>query len=35
VLAVRWYLRYDLSYRDVKDLLAERGVDVDHVTVFR
>jgi transposase-like protein len=35
VLAVRWYLRYNLSYRDVEELLVERGVDVDHVTVFR
>jgi transposase-like protein len=35
VLAVRWYLRYGLSYRDVEELLAERGVDVDHVTIFR
>jgi transposase-like protein len=35
VLAVRWYLRYGLSYRDVEELLAERGVTVDHVTVFR
>ena len=35
VLAVRWYLRYGLSYRDVEELLAERGVDVDHVTVYR
>jgi transposase-like protein len=35
VLAVRWYLRFGLSYRDVEELLAERGVDVDHVTVFR
>ena len=34
-LAVRWYLRLGLSYRDVEELLAERGVDVDHVTVFR
>lgn len=34
-LAVRWYLRFGLSYRDVEELLAERGVDVDHVTVFR
>jgi transposase, IS6 family len=34
-LAVRWYLRYGLSYRDVEELLAERGVTVDHVTVFR
>jgi hypothetical protein len=32
VLAVRWYLRYGLSYRDVEELLAERGVDVDHLT---
>src|SRR4051812_37029569 len=30
VLAVRWYLRYGLSYRDVEELLAERGVQVDH-----
>jgi transposase, IS6 family len=35
VLAVRWYLRFGLSYRDVKELLAERGIDVDHVTVHR
>src|SRR5918997_5889155 len=33
VLAVRWYLRYGLSYRDVEELLAERGVQVDHVTI--
>jgi IS6 family transposase len=31
VLAVRWYLRYGLSYRDVEELLAERGITVDHV----
>jgi IS6 family transposase len=30
VLAVRWYLRYGLSYRDLEELLAERGVEVDH-----
>ena len=35
ILAVRWYLRYCLSYRDVEELLVERGVEVDHVTVFR
>ena len=34
-LAVRWYLRYGLSYRDVEELLAERGVAVDHVTIYR
>jgi IS6 family transposase len=35
VLAVRWYLRYSLSYRDLEELLAERGIDVDHVSVYR
>ena len=35
LLAVRWYLRYALSYRDVEELLAERGVEVDHVTLYR
>ena len=35
LLAVRWYLRFGLSYRDVEELLAERGVDVDHVTIYR
>ena len=35
VVAVRWYLRYGLSYRDVEELLVERGIEVDHVTVFR
>ncbi len=35
MLAVRWYLRYGLSYRDVEELLAERGVDVDHCTFYR
>jgi IS6 family transposase len=35
LLAVRWYLRYRLSYRDVEELLAERGIDVDHVTIYR
>jgi transposase-like protein len=34
-VAARWYLRYSLSYRDVEELLAERGVKVDHVTVYR
>jgi transposase-like protein len=35
VVAVRWYMRYGLSYRDVEELLAERGIEVDHVTVYR
>jgi transposase, IS6 family len=33
--AVRWYLRYSLSYRDVQELLVERGLEVDHTTVWR
>src|SRR5437667_10095845 len=35
VLAVRWYLRFGLSYRDVEELLVERGIEVDHVTIYR
>jgi transposase-like protein len=35
IVAIRWYLRYALSYRDVEQLLAERGIQVDHVTVYR
>ena len=34
-VAVRWYLRYGLSYRDVEELFAEHGVTVDHVTIYR
>jgi transposase-like protein len=35
MLAVRWYLRYGLSSSDVAELLAERGITVDHVTIYR
>jgi transposase, IS6 family len=34
MLAVRWYLRFGLSYRDVEELLAERGIEVDQVTIY-
>ena len=34
-VAVRWYLRYGLSHRDIEELLAERSIEVDHVTVYR
>ena len=34
-VAVRWYLRCGLSYRDAGELLAERGITVDHVTIYR
>jgi transposase, IS6 family len=33
--AVRWYLRYSLSLRDVEELLAERGLAADHTTIWR
>jgi transposase, IS6 family len=35
MVAIRWYLRYGLSYRDVEELLAERGIAVDHLTPRR
>jgi len=35
IVAVGWYLHYALSYRDIEELLAERSVEVDHVTVDR
>ena len=33
--AVRWYLRYSLSLRDVEELLSERGLEADHTTIWR
>jgi len=33
--AVRWYLRYSLSLRDVEELLEERGLEADHTAVWR
>jgi transposase-like protein len=35
LLCVRWYCRYSLSYRDIEEMMRERGLSVDHVTVFR
>ena len=35
IIAIRWYLRFNLSYRDVEKLLVERGVEADHVIVYR
>jgi transposase, IS6 family len=32
---VRWYCRYGISYRDLEDMMKERGVDVDHTTLYR
>jgi len=35
MMAVRWYLAYALSYRNIEELMAERGVNVDHSTINR
>lgn len=35
LLTVRWYCRYQLSYRDLEEMMRERGLNVDHTTVFR
>jgi len=35
ILCVRWYLRYSLSYRDLEEMMAERGLSVDHVSIWR
>ena len=35
LLLVRWYLAYSLSYRDVEELALERGLNVDHSTIYR
>jgi transposase-like protein len=35
LLCVRWYLRYSLTYLDLEEIMAERGVSVDHVTIWR
>jgi IS6 family transposase len=33
--AVRWYCRYGISYRDLEQMMGERGVPVDHSTIYR
>jgi transposase-like protein len=35
LLCVRWYLRYSLTYRDLEEIMSERGLSVDHVTIWR
>jgi IS6 family transposase len=35
VLCVRWYLRYPLSYRNLEEMMAERGLTIDHSTIAR
>ena len=35
LLCVRWYLRHPLSYRDLEEMMAERGLSLDHTTIYR
>jgi putative transposase len=35
LLCVRWYLAYGLSLRDLEEMMAERGIAVDHATIHR
>ena len=35
LMAVRWYVAYALSYRDIEEMMAERGIEVDHSTLNR
>ena len=35
LLCVRWYLRYALSYRDLEEMMRERGLSLDHTTIYR
>ena len=34
LLCVRWYLRYPLSYRDLEEMMCERGLHIDHTTIY-
>jgi hypothetical protein len=35
LLCVRWYLRYSLSYRDLEEMMRERGLLIEHTTIYR
>ena len=35
LICVRWYCKYGISYRDLAEMMQERGVAVDHTTIFR
>ncbi len=35
LLCLRWYLRYSLSYRDLEEMMIERGLSIDHTTIYR
>jgi IS6 family transposase len=35
LLTVRWYLQYRLSYRDLVEMMSERGISISHTTIMR
>jgi len=35
ILCVRWYLKYPLSYRNIEDMMLERGIPIAHTTIMR
>ena len=35
IWAVRWYIKYGISYRDLEEKMEERGVEIDHTTIYR
>lgn len=35
LMCVRWYCRYGVSYRDLEQMMAERGAEIDHTTIYR
>jgi transposase-like protein len=35
IVCVRWYLRYPLSFRQLEEMMAERDLSVDHVTIWK
>jgi len=35
LLNVRWYLKYLLNYRNLGEIMAERGIKVGHITIMR
>jgi len=35
ILCIRWYLKYNLSYRDLQEMMLERGIEVSHTTIYR
>ncbi len=35
LVCIRWYLAYPLSYRNLEEMMEERGVSVDHTSIYR